>query len=395
MFQVDRNKHSHKGNNGKVLIVGGSEVYAGAPSLVGLAALRTGADLAYILAPRRAADTAKQFIDLITEPLSGDHITKDNYPEIKRWLTKADVLVIGSGLGQNPATKEAVLKIVDKCEIPMVIDADALKALEGHMDLVQGKQAILTPHINEFKLLSGLKTVTPKDVKQFAIQHKVITVVTADKEVQKLVDSGEVSVALAELAGLNVQKRKGGLEKLKKEAIDNKKSETVQKVLDSYRYLLEERDKGTEGLSSENLINFVKESKMLPNINTVTDIYNMISYKTGYIMGVYNAKEIEGNISLKVADGSENFVPIGTNKAVKIEPGEFLVADNGNKVITRWLTKQHESVKIDLYTKNAILCVQGNKDIPQKDVDKTLLEICELMKEYAGAEYKILYPQKK
>ena len=192
-----------------------------------------------------------------------------------------------------------------------------------------------------------------------------------------------------------MQKRKGGLEKLKKEAIEKHNDTKVQETINTYRYLLEKRDKGTEGLSSENLVNFVKESKMLPNINTVTDIYNMISYNTGLIMGVYNAKEIKGNILLKTASGKEDFVPIGTNKPVKIEPGEYVVGDEGNKVITRWLTKQHEAVKVDLYTKNAILCVQGNKDIPQEVVDKTLLEICELMKEYAGAEYKVLYPKKK
>jgi len=217
--------------------------------------------------------------------------------------------------------------------------------------------------------------------------------VVADEEIEKQVKGGEMSVALAEFKGLKVQKRSRPLEKVKKEAVEKANYTDAYKAIESYRYLLEKRDKGTEGLSSENLVKFVQDSKMLPNINTLTDVYNLVSYKTGLIMGAYDVRFIEGNVLLKVTDGTESFVPIGTSREAKIQPGEYVVADESNKVITRWLTKQHDKVKVDETTQGAVICVQGNKDIPQKKVLETLKEICKLVQEYCGGEYKIIYPK--
>ncbi|HIJ99878.1 TPA: methionine--tRNA ligase [archaeon] len=215
--------------------------------------------------------------------------------------------------------------------------------------------------------------------------------VLVDKDIKKAIDSKELSVALAELTGINVKRRSRPLEREKKEVLGNAEK-TRQKTMDSYRYLLEERDRGTEGLSSENLIKFVEESKMLPNINTVTDIYNIQAFKTGLIMGVYDAERISGNVRLKVTDGREKFTPIGSSRPAKIEKNEYVLADEDDNVITRWLTKENERVKVTLYTRNAIVCVQGNKDIPQKDIEKALETVCKKIVEVSGGRYKILYP---
>jgi methionyl-tRNA synthetase len=217
--------------------------------------------------------------------------------------------------------------------------------------------------------------------------------VIPDEKISKEVKSENLSVALAEVSGVLVKKRSRVFEKQKKKAVDEFDYAGVEKTINSYRYMLEKLDKGTEGLSSENLVQFVRESGMLPNINTLADVYNYISFKTGLIMGAYDARNIEGNVVLKVADGSESFVPIGGSKPSKIEPGEYVVADESNKVITRWLTKQHEKVKVDEHTTNAIICIQGNKDIPEKKVFETLEELCKLIVQYCGGEYKILYPK--
>ena len=217
--------------------------------------------------------------------------------------------------------------------------------------------------------------------------------VLLDEEIEKKAKDHEVTAGIAEIIGFKVQRRSGPVERLKKKIVEEFDDKKVQKVIDSYRYLLDEkRDCGTEGLSSEQIVNFVKESKQVPNINTVTDIYNLISYKTGLIMGAYDISKIEGDLYLRVAKGDENFVPIGTKGAVKIEPTEYVLADGANRVITRWLTKQHEDVKIEKGAKGCIVCVQGNKDIPQKEVNDSITEICELVTKHCGGKYKILYP---
>lgn len=216
--------------------------------------------------------------------------------------------------------------------------------------------------------------------------------VKVDTELEKKIENGDLSVALGEVTGITVQTRTGELERMKEDVVEKVGKKDVKKTIDSYRYMLDEIDKGKEGLSSENLHEFAEDSDQLPNINTVADTYNLVSYKTGMIMGAYDVKSINGDVHLKVADGDESFVPIGSKKSAGIKPGEYILVDDKDKVITRWLTKEHEKVKITDYTKGAVICVQGNKDIPQEKVDETLEEVCKLITKFCNGEYKKLYP---
>ena len=118
----------------------------------------------------------------------------------------------------------------------------------------------------------------------------------------------------------------------------------------------------------------------------------MVSFKTGMIMGAYDIRAIEGNLRLKVTDGKEKFVPIGSGRPAKIAKNEYVLADESDSVITRWLTKEHEKVKIERDTQGCIVCVQGNKDIPQAEIEKVLKEICNLIIRFCGGEYRLIYP---
>jgi len=62
--------------------------------------------------------------------------------------------------------------------------------LEGHMDIIHGKPAIITPHINEYRLLSGKKSATPRDIKEFSLQHRIITVLTSQTDI---ISNGKVT----------------------------------------------------------------------------------------------------------------------------------------------------------------------------------------------------------
>jgi DNA/RNA-binding domain of Phe-tRNA-synthetase-like protein len=95
---------------------------------------------------------------------------------------------------------------------------------------------------------------------------------------------------------------------------------------------------------------------------------------------------------LKVTDGTEKFVPIGSGRPAKIEKNEYVLADEDNSVITRWLTKEHEKVKIERDTQGCVVCVQGNKNLPQAEIEKTLKTVCDLIIKFCGGEYRILYP---
>jgi hydroxyethylthiazole kinase-like uncharacterized protein yjeF len=140
---------SHKGQNGRVLVIGGGP-YSGAPALSAMAALRAGADLVTVAAPGSVSDTIAGFSpNLIVRELSDDHLSPDDLPAIGELLPRHDVVVVGMGLGRHPETREALAKIVPECG-KMVMDADAL--LPG-IPL----KGIITPHESEFRRVCSIK----------------------------------------------------------------------------------------------------------------------------------------------------------------------------------------------------------------------------------------------
>ena len=155
-----RDVHSHKGDYGRLLIVGGSDVYSGAPALAGIASLRTGVGLVFIAAPRGVASVIRSYSpDLIVHQLGENVVTSDDLPAIGRLLTQSDALVLGPGIGRDSETTAAVPRIIQKANDmnkPILIDADAIRAVAGG-DAYRHRSIVLTPHAGEFKALSGVE----------------------------------------------------------------------------------------------------------------------------------------------------------------------------------------------------------------------------------------------
>lgn len=155
---IDRPTKSHKGDFGKLLVVGGSQTFSGAPALVALAALRTGVDLTYIMAPEKTAYSISAMDpNLITFKLSGAHLNSNNVSKVKEFLKKVNAIVVGPGLGVHEETKEAVEEIIDIAEesgIPVVLDADGLKAFADFKRPLR-VSSVLTPHKGEYLTLTG------------------------------------------------------------------------------------------------------------------------------------------------------------------------------------------------------------------------------------------------
>ncbi|NJE05511.1 NAD(P)H-hydrate dehydratase [Thermococcus sp. M36] len=150
-----RKKGEHKGQNGRLLIIGGSEDYFGAPYLAAKAASYL-VDLVYLVMPeypaKRIADP-----DIILRPVEGKNFTKEHLEEVSALAEKADAVIIGPGIGLREGTKEFVREFVKRCEKPLVIDADGLKAIAEDLGVLKGKTFVLTPHGSEFKVLFGVK----------------------------------------------------------------------------------------------------------------------------------------------------------------------------------------------------------------------------------------------
>lgn len=147
----NRPKSSHKGNNGKLLIVGGSKEYSGAPAIAGLSAISGGADLVYIAAPKPAALPIRVTSpDFIVRELEGDYLSLNHLDEIMKLVETVDAVLIGPGAGRNEETAKLFNVLASKIKKPLIIDADALKEVDSN--LIKNKEnVILTPHLFEFK----------------------------------------------------------------------------------------------------------------------------------------------------------------------------------------------------------------------------------------------------
>jgi NAD(P)H-hydrate epimerase len=157
---LTRQKESHKGDAGRVLVIGGG-VYSGAPALAALGALRGGADIVTVAAPRNVSDIIASFSpNLIVRALSGNRLVEADIPVISELIKKHDVVVMGMGLGTSDGTLATIEKIVPHCR-KAVIDADALGPF---LIPLLHKNVIITPHAGEMKRLSGIDV--PKEEKE-------------------------------------------------------------------------------------------------------------------------------------------------------------------------------------------------------------------------------------
>ncbi|EDV98895.1 ATP-dependent (S)-NAD(P)H-hydrate dehydratase [Drosophila grimshawi] len=147
----------YKGQYGRIGVIGGSLEYTGAPYFAAITAMKVGADLSHIFCHADAATVIKSYSpDLIVHPVLN---REDAVEEIKPWIDRLHVLVIGPGLGRDERILKTATDIIKFClgiGKPIVIDADGLFILNNNIDLVCGQRdVILTPNAVEFERLFG------------------------------------------------------------------------------------------------------------------------------------------------------------------------------------------------------------------------------------------------
>ncbi|XP_069826866.1 ATP-dependent (S)-NAD(P)H-hydrate dehydratase isoform X3 [Dendropsophus ebraccatus] len=171
IFQLVRNvippltSKKHKGQDGKIGIVGGCQEYTGAPYFAAISALKVGADLSQVFCTKDAATVIKSYSpELIVHPVL-DH--PNALHEIEKWLPRLHTLVIGPGLGRKDSILDTAKGIIEKAKakgIPLVIDADGLWLIAQQPSVIQGYQrAVLTPNFMEFSRLYEAVLTEPVD----------------------------------------------------------------------------------------------------------------------------------------------------------------------------------------------------------------------------------------
>ena len=168
LVEKPRLPESRKGDFGRLLIVGGSETYTGAPFLAASAAFRAGVDLAYVAAPEKTAYSISSLDpNIITIKLKGTYLKAKCLEKISRYLDSATAVLVGPGLGIEDETKDAVNQIitsVEKLGKPLLLDADGIKAFaEAPHSLPV--PSVITPHSGEYRILTGKDLPHPFEAK--------------------------------------------------------------------------------------------------------------------------------------------------------------------------------------------------------------------------------------
>jgi len=197
----------HKGQHGRLAVIGGCFEYTGAPYVSAISAARTGVDLAFVFCSKDAAIPIKAYgPELIVVPAlrTSTEIREERTPPTKQeivatvtdWLSRMHTVVIGPGLGRDRLIQETVGEIITaikKKNLPIIIDGDGLWAVENDISLVQGYQrATLTPNVNEFGRLC--KRVLAKDAPNVASETEKVVTELASKLGVTVVCKGEVDI---------------------------------------------------------------------------------------------------------------------------------------------------------------------------------------------------------
>ncbi|XP_015821733.1 ATP-dependent (S)-NAD(P)H-hydrate dehydratase isoform X3 [Nothobranchius furzeri] len=145
----------HKGQDGRIGIIGGCQDYTGAPYFAAISALKVGADLSHVFCTKDAAAVIKSYSpELIVHPVLD---SPNAVEEIEKWLPRLHSLVVGPGLGREDFLLKTAKEVIERSkarEIPIVIDADGLWLITQQPSVIQGYQkGILTPNFMEFTRL--------------------------------------------------------------------------------------------------------------------------------------------------------------------------------------------------------------------------------------------------
>ncbi|MBT9164535.1 MAG: Bifunctional NAD(P)H-hydrate repair enzyme Nnr [candidate division WS2 bacterium] len=155
-----RKEDSHKGSFGRLLFVGGSYNYQGAPIFVSMGYFKAGGGYIYSLIPTTAASALTNWVPevvLAGPSIKESYLTIDDLSAITDLLPKCQVMVVGPGLGREKESLQLVEKIIDNCHLPLIIDGDALLVVRENLERLKERKfsTIITPHFGEYAFITG------------------------------------------------------------------------------------------------------------------------------------------------------------------------------------------------------------------------------------------------
>ncbi|MDF2880645.1 MAG: carbohydrate kinase [Clostridiaceae bacterium] len=176
-FIIVRNKYSHKGDYGRVLLFAGSKGFTGAAFISTEAAVKSGAGLVTLASGK---DALKVLSAKLCEAMTADY---DDEKRINELIIRSNAVAMGPGMGNNEKTLDILKKVLEMANCGVVIDADGINVLKNNLDLLKNKRnrVVITPHFGEMSRLTGYSIDYIRDnrlqvAKNFARENQIIVV---------------------------------------------------------------------------------------------------------------------------------------------------------------------------------------------------------------------------
>ncbi len=206
-----REPNSHKGDNGKLLIIGGSAEYYGAPILAGLGALRAGVDLVYLYVPECNFEVTRAACpDFIVRKYTSEYFSPRAASAIIEFGKTCDAVLIGPGIGNRESVIEGTLEILKGLHLPTVIDSSSMIALKKIKKYPLEQDILITPHRNEFtNLVDRDIDVKESDPKSMVLLRSLamdlhLNIILKGREDLIVSDEGDIAKNLTGNSGMTV-----------------------------------------------------------------------------------------------------------------------------------------------------------------------------------------------
>lgn len=198
----ERKKDSHKGNYGKLGIIGGSRGMTGAVALATIASLRSGSGLVYSIVPASLSTIIETLVvESITIPIDCEN--KGNFiqagaDEILEATSNLDCLVLGPGMGKDTERISLVKEILSISHKPIVLDADGINCIAEERETLTSRtyETIITPHPRELSRLLDINTeeIQLNRIKYCKQTAKIFKAITVLKGANTIIASPEGQV---------------------------------------------------------------------------------------------------------------------------------------------------------------------------------------------------------
>eukprot|EP00741_Cyanophora_paradoxa_P005132 tig00000863_g4974.t1 len=160
----------HKGQAGRIGVVGGCFEYTGAPYFAAISALKLGADLSHIFCTPGAATAIKSYSpELIVHPVlperptgsavGSSELAKNAAVSVGEWLQRLHVLVIGPGLGRDPLVQETAFSVLQQARdmsLPVILDGDGLALAAARPSCIEGYNLAIIPRVRKYRRGLGM-----------------------------------------------------------------------------------------------------------------------------------------------------------------------------------------------------------------------------------------------